>query len=70
MAASPPAAGDLSAYLYAPNAAILERATDAARSLMDQSTPKERQAQKNAELKRLADAVKAGAYTRPPLSST
>jgi soluble cytochrome b562 len=37
---------------------MLERATDAARSLMDQSTPKERQAQKNAELQRLADAVK------------
>jgi hypothetical protein len=58
MAASLPAAADLSAYLTAPNATILECATDAARSLLDQSTPKERQAQRKAELQRIVDAVK------------
>ena len=58
MAASPPAAADLAACLSAPNATILESATDAARSLLDQSTPKERQAQRKAELQRLVDAVK------------
>ena len=58
MAASPPAAADLSAYLSATNATILELATDAARTLLDQSTPAERQAQRKAELQRLVSAVK------------